>query len=123
MPSEADAPQADALLDTGVEGAQHTNAEPTMAGRGAHMSRDTIDPAAAGFTRRDGVDFLCSYCDTFFTVGRAPNKQDFERFPPREMVRIIRSEDGISFVDQTDDDLILCSKCFLDYVESGQADH
>jgi hypothetical protein len=87
------------------------------------MSTDRIRPFSAQFTRRDGVDFLCSYCDTFFTVGREPNRQDFERFPAREMVSVTRSEDGISFVDQTDEDLILCSKCFLDYVESGQANH
>jgi hypothetical protein len=87
------------------------------------MSTGTIGPSSAGFTRRDGVDFLCSYCDTFFTVGRAPNRQDLERFPTRDMVSVTRSEDGISFVDQTDEDLILCSKCFLDYVESGQANH
>jgi len=87
------------------------------------MSTDTVDPSAAGFTRRDGVDFLCSHCDTFFTVGRAPNRQDLERFPAREMVRVTRSEDGMSFAHQTDDDLILCSGCFLDYLESGQADH
>ena len=86
------------------------------------MGIDTIDPSSAPFTRRDGVDFLCSYCDTFFTVGRAPNKQDLKRFPTKEMVSVRRSEDGISFVHQTDEDLILCSKCFLDYVESGQAD-
>jgi hypothetical protein len=85
------------------------------------MSTGTIGSSSARFTRRDGVDFLCSYCDTYFTVGRAPNKEDFDRFPTREMVRVTRSEDGISFVHQTDDDLILCSKCFLDYVESGQA--
>ena len=65
------------------------------------------------FTKREGLDFLCSLCDTYFTISE-PTPDDFARFSDAEIL-VRKSPNGLSFV-AADDDMILCAECLLDHL-------
>ena len=73
----------------------------------------TTTPKSETFRKRKGVDFLCWRCDTYFTVGRDPDKEDFAKYDLEDLVSFERSEDGLSFVYRTDEEFVQCPGCFL----------